>query len=367
MRGFLATLVLAGSCAPRPVEFPVGFFGVHTAADARRLAAEGYNALQSYDTSPEVIDAIAREARRSSALLLVSPLELMDSSAPASAYEGAWWYLFDEPDVHKKDLAAMKALEAKVRGWAPAAKTSFVVGDGRKAKDYPGVADAIMVDWYPVPHLPLESAGDHVRMTAETSGGRKVWAVLQAMDWREFSPPNPKKKPIGRFPDLAEIRFMSYDAVLAGAHGIWYFNYRLISGRPLAELPELFFAVNSVAREMRAMAPIFARGRAIPLPFEAPAKGMRARAWTYRGRDYLMLVNRTKDRQWKVPEEALERSWRPLFEIRREPRELLRKHVDAYYLRPYQVLMLESRLRPRRLIEAFPLWRPAPFDPGAPN
>jgi hypothetical protein len=38
-----------------------------------------------------------------------------------------------------------------------------------------------------------------------------------------------------------------------------------------------------------------------------------------------------------------------LFEARRDPRELLKKHLDAYYLKPYQVLVLESRLRPSRL------------------
>ena len=61
-----------------------------------------------------------------------------------------------------------------------------------------------------------------------------------------------------------------------------------------------------------------------------------------------MLINRTKDRQWRVPEEALEPGWRPLLEARRDPRELLTKSEDAYYLKPYQVLVLESRLRPSR-------------------
>jgi hypothetical protein len=51
-----------------------------------------------------------------------------------------------------------------------------------------------------------------------------------------------------------------------------------------------------------------------------------------------------------VPGEALEAAWRPLFEARRDPRELLTKYEDAYYLKPYQVLVLESRLRPSRLL-----------------
>lgn len=130
------------------------------------------------------------------------------------------------------------------------------------------------------------------------------------------------------------VRFASYAAVLDGAAGVRY----------------LSADAEPAAREMRAMAPVFSKGRPIPLPFEAPASGLRARAWTYRGRDYLVLLNPAKDRQWKVPQEALKPGWRPLFEARRDPRELLKNFQSAFYLRPYQVLVLESRLRPMRLL-----------------
>lgn len=142
--------------------------------------------------------------------------------------------------------------------------------------------------------------------------------------------------------DEAALRFVSYDAVLGGASGIRFFT-------PAAAKPGQTLKAEAVARELRLMAPIFARGRSIPLPFDPPTAGWTARAWTYRGRDYLILANRTKDRQWKVPTAALEPTWRPLFELRRDPRELLKKFQDAYYLKPNQVLVLESRLRPRRL------------------
>lgn len=169
---------------------------------------------------------------------------------------------------------------------------------------------------------PLESMGERVRARVAAAEGRKVWATLKA--------------------EADGLRFTSYDCVLNGASGIWYLKAAL--------KPDQLFKAESVAREMRAMAPVFARGRPIPLPFEPPTKGWMARAWTYRGRDYLVLVNRTRDRQWKVPEAALAPTWRPLFEVRRDPRELLKKHMDAYYLKPYQVLVLESRLRPKRLL-----------------
>lgn len=139
------------------------------------------------------------------------------------------------------------------------------------------------------------------------------------------------------------VRFKSYDAVFHGAAGIRYLKEAGLK-------PERLAAAEGAAREMRAMAPIFARGRPIPLPFEPPTDGWTARAWTYRGRDYLILANITRDRQWKAPKAALAPTWRPLFEARRDPRELMKEYMGAHYLRPYQVLVLESRLRPKRLL-----------------
>lgn len=147
---------------------------------------------------------------------------------------------------------------------------------------------------------------------------------------------------VGVSVDEPALRFKSYDAVFGGASGIRYL-------RPAAAKPERTLKAEAVARELRLMAPVFTRGRPIPPPFAPPTDGWMARAWTYRGRDYLILANRTKDRQWKVPAAALKPTWRPLFELRRDPRELLKKHLDAFYLKPHQVLVLESRLRPKRL------------------
>lgn len=139
------------------------------------------------------------------------------------------------------------------------------------------------------------------------------------------------------------LRFKSYDGVLHGSAGIRYV-------KDAALKPERLAAAEDLAREMRLMAPIFARGRSIPLPFEPPTDGWSARAWTWRGRDYLVLANATRDRQWKMPAAVLTFSWRPLFERRRDPRELLKEHGGSFYLRPFQVLVLESRLRPRRML-----------------
>jgi hypothetical protein len=339
---------LACACGPKPAEFPVGFYGVSTPADADLLTAHGYDAIQTYSTAPAEIAALAKAARRNGQLLLASPFGVMGAGLTAGDYHGTVWYLQDEPRVSGVSPAEMVARDKKVRAWDPGSKSAFVVGDGHYAADFPGVGDDIMVDWYPVPHLPLESVGENVRLTAQSAGKRRTWAVLQAMDWRNF--PQHHKKRIGRFPTMAEIRFMSYDAVVNGAQGIWYFTYSTAPASNLSQTPELMFAVDWTAREMRAMAPIFARGRPIPLPFKPTPGEIQARAWTYHGRDYVVLVNPNTGEDASVDPEMLKPTWRPLFEVRRDPRELLRKIGNDYCLRQHGVLVLESRLRLKRLL-----------------
>jgi hypothetical protein len=341
-RTLLVVLLCASACAKSgPPDFPVGLFGVDTPADADAAKDAGFNAFQSYATSPAQLTALA--ARGMS--MLVSPRDLISSTASVKGWPLAAWYLQDEPDVAGTPPAELAAFEARVRAWSPGTPTAFVVGIGTAAATYAQTGDALMVDWYPVPHLPLQSVGEQVRAVVSVAKGRPVWAVLQSMDWRDFAQHNPKKPRIGRFPDRAEMRFMAYDAVLSGARGIWFFTWRPVPGRTLADRPAEWFAVSDVAREMAAMAPIFARGRLKPLPFENDEDGPTARCWAYHGRDYLVLANARRDVLMKVPSAALEAKWRPLFEARRDPRELLESRFGASYLRPYQILVLESRLQ----------------------
>ncbi|MBI3289037.1 MAG: hypothetical protein HYZ74_05930 [Elusimicrobia bacterium] len=287
----LALALAALSAACSGPDFPIGLYGVERPSQVQKLRDAGFDRLHAAAPSPELTRAAGRAGLR------------VYSHAHALSDPGG-------------------------------ALASYAV-DG----------EAVMVDWFPVPERPLESTGEQVRLTVADAVGKPVWAVIQAMNRADYPALRGKKKPLGRFPNMFEIRFMSYDAILAGAAGLWYF-----SNAGLDDRPELWFALSEVSRGMGKMGPILSRGRPIPLPFDAPAGGLRARAWSYHGRDYVVMANRTKDRLWRAPAAILERSWRPLFEVRRDPRELLKKHGDAYYLKPYQVLVLESRLSLARLL-----------------
>ncbi|MDD5658263.1 MAG: hypothetical protein PHF00_13510, partial [Elusimicrobia bacterium] len=179
-----ASLCACASGKARPF-FPIGIFCVVDAGSLAQLRKDGFNAAQTYLQAPEFLAAFGKAARKAGMRVLANPSELLAAGAPPAGYPPAAWYLYDEPDVNNLSPRDLRALHEKVRAWDRNAATAFVVGDGRMAGPYRDCGDVLMVDWYPVPHLPLESAGEHVRMAVEAAGEKPVWAVLQAMNWKD--------------------------------------------------------------------------------------------------------------------------------------------------------------------------------------
>lgn len=259
------------------------------------------------------------------------------------------WYLCGEPDVAKLPRAALQAMSDRTRAWDPDRPQTFDIGEGAPAKVYGGVGDILLMDWYPVPHLPLDSVADQVDLAMRgLPKGKPLWMIIQAYDWAD-EVIDPKKRKGLRFPSHAEIRFMSYLSVLHGARGLFYFALPKL-GKTLFDYPELWQAVAGTAREMKAMQPIFERGRRIAPPFSGEASGLETGAWRYRGRDYVVILNRKFSAKLTVPDELLRGDWRPLFESRRDPKELLERAGAQWRLGPSRVLVLEGSLRLRDMI-----------------
>jgi hypothetical protein len=337
----LTAILALSSCSQSRHFFPIGTFVVQEPEALTGLEKAGFNAVQIYNQDPARLEAMSRTARRHGLKLLAHPFKLMEAGAPPKDFPMLAWYLYDEPDVHKMSAPELCALWNKVKAWSPDTPGAFVVGDGRKAAQYKDCGDIMMVDWYPVPHYPLESAGEHVALTKAAAGKKPVWAVLQAMEWKDYS-----KKPRGsRFPTYGELRFMTYHSILMGAQGIWYFAFTKPDGTTLDKHPEHWHWLTSVTRELASLRPIFERGKPAHLPFPPNPDGPLAKAWRYHGRDYVILANPRKDASLRVPDELLQMRWRPLFETRRYQKELLHKVGQAWYLPPYRVMVFESRLR----------------------
>lgn len=353
-RPYLGALLLL-ACAPAPggpkaamVRFPIGIYGVSDPAQLARLKDGGFDSFHT-GSDPVLLAALAKEAKRLGMRMVAHPDRVRES---ANSLTHGWpvdaWYLEDEPDVIKMSSTTLQGLSAKTRSWDSVRPQTFVIGQGAPAKVYGAIGDILMMDWYPVPHKATDSVADQIDiLMSAIPKGKPFWMVVQAYDWADEVKDPVKSKGL-RFPYRSEIRFMSYLSILHGARGLFFFSLGK-KGKTLFEYPELWQAVSSVSREIKSMQPILEQGVLVPLPFH-PDVNLEARAWRYRGRDYVVILNRRAKFSQKVPDVLLKQDWRPLAESRRDARELLKAAQGAWYLRPYQVMVFESALRWRELI-----------------
>jgi hypothetical protein len=103
---------------------------------------------------------------------------------------------------------------------------------------------------YPVPYQPVSSVGDAVARARKASGGKKpVLPVLQLFVWDSKD----------RYPTPAELRCMAFLSLVEGAHGIGYYSYGSVTGRPKTAIaavqPELWKSVKKLNREIGDIGP----------------------------------------------------------------------------------------------------------------
>jgi hypothetical protein len=303
-------------------EFPLAFYGINGPQELAVLKQGGFNSFQTYVQDPVRLAALAAEAKKLGLKMVAFPDKVIDSSynKEAKRWPMLAWYLYDEPEVRKLPLASLELLEKRVKDWSPKQKTVFVMGEGVAAFTYGGVADALMVDWYPVPHLRLESVGEQVAMVKAGAAimdpkrkDKPVWAVLQAFDWIDF--PQRRKERVGGFPTFEQVRYMTYLSIARGAEGIFYFMYSGSDGIPLPSRPERWGIYQRVAAELNALMPVLKKGK----PAVPPAgldQQLASRAIKQGGKHYLILLNAGAVPLPLSPE-AL-KGYRPLFEELRD-------------------------------------------------
>jgi hypothetical protein len=98
---------------------------------------------------------------------------------------------------------------------------------------YAAACDVHGIDIYPVSVPPglhaggppvntdISVVGDMTRIIAQATGRRAIWTTLQ-IAWSGVEPPHPLV-----FPTLQQARFMAYDAIIAGARGLFFFGGHL--------------------------------------------------------------------------------------------------------------------------------------------
>lgn len=316
-------------------DFPVGLYGVPADAPLAAIAEAGFTTIIATDTTARSQLEFARRARAVGLEFIAHPNSGVRLAAPAMDWPVSAWYLADEPEIWNQSPEQIDALADEWRKWDPKRPIVIVVGDGKFAHRYAPHVDELWVDWYPVPHLPLETVGREITVAIASAAAKPVMAVIQAMDWRDYPQRDPAKQRVGRFPAFREMRFMAYHAAIRGARGLYFFEFRKRGspGISLMDAPEHWLAVRVLARELSTLRPYLSRPGTY---FEE--YGIEGRSWALGSKEIVVLLNPGSSPA-PIPQRFLTATCRALFETRMAPKDVFPDGT----LPPKRVLALRTR------------------------
>lgn len=154
------------------------------------------------------------------------------------------WKGIDEPALSRVPVAGLTAVYKRLRALDPNHPVAIIEAPrvasstpGRTApltaaavEPYAAACDIHGIDIYPVSVPPgahaggppvntdISVVGDVTGILVRASGHRPIWTTLQ-IAWSGVLPPHPLV-----FPTLQQARFMAYDAIIAGARGLFFFG-----------------------------------------------------------------------------------------------------------------------------------------------
>ena len=317
-------------------EFPLCLYGVTHPADLQTVKQAGFNCIQTYSQDADNLSKLALEAEKQGLKVVFRPDTIIGTKYEKKAQQ--WpilaWYLVDEPDVARWPRERVIQAHQAARKAFAHHSTTLVIGQGRTAIDYYDIPDVMMVDWYPVPHLPLESFGDQVNYMREKMAKLNVadhlaWGVVQIFDWKNYKQYRPDNDRVGRFPTVDEIRFMSYDGILNGADGLFFYTFNHLKEPMPHSAPEYWQRVQQVVQELVRFKEIIENGTEVENPVNVRLP-LQMKTWQYRGHSYSVLANRGSKAR-KIPSVLRKKDYQPLYGQERTKK-----------IPPYSILILKK-------------------------
>lgn len=330
------------SCSVYADDFILGMYGVNDPKDIAIIKEAGFNTVQTYKKDIETITALANEAKKQNIKIVVSPQEFFKIFNTKTALDlpVSAWYLSDEPDVNAVSRDTLNNINNKTKHFFPEYKTAFVIGQGKTEISFYDIADILMVDWYPVPHLKLESLGKQIALAKHELikiglKNKPLWAVIQIFDWKEYKQYRPDNDRIGRFPTKDEIRFMSYDAIFNGATGLFYFIYTS-NDIPLPKSkPQNWQDIKEVVSEISKITKIINNAKEIETP--QIYKPLQVKTYLYDNTTYMILINK-HNKYVKIHKDFIKSNIKVLFNKQTKLKKIIKKSM----LPPYSVWIFKK-------------------------
>lgn len=170
----------------------------------------------------------ARISSDSQAAKLRTLINRFKNDPALGAWKGA-----DEPEWGKIPLAPLLRARQIIRNQDPDHPVVIIQaprGTPESLRKYDATGDIMGVDIYPISYPPgihslltnkdISLVGDHARIISKALQGKQpFWMVLQ-ISWSGVLKPGRTL----RFPTFPEERFMTYEAIINGARGLFYFG-----------------------------------------------------------------------------------------------------------------------------------------------
>lgn len=131
------------------------------------------------------------------------------------------WYVEDEPEGRSVPVEYIKERVKMIREAGSAHPTFMAMLRPEFVEYYKEAADIILMDQYPVPHLPIIWLSKSMDYAKKKADGREIWAVIQVFGGQGW-----KGKGWDREPDYAEMRALSYLAIIHGARGLFFYTLK---------------------------------------------------------------------------------------------------------------------------------------------
>lgn len=235
---------------------PVGVFDINSQQDAMQAKSAGLNTAES------MLDGIfgwSREAGLHSLYWMIARMKsdeeiLRIVEARRNDSLNIAWYTFDEPNEVGVPPSRCEQVYRLVKSNDPERPVVLTVSPAYwyhpwAYSDYASSCDIIATDPYPVEighGIKLDYVSDCMEMARKDSG-KPVWAVLQAFPW-----------PGKRLPTAQELRCMTYQALVHGATGVFYYTFQVAAWNYSLVATPLWDEIEQMAKEIKRLTPVLA-------------------------------------------------------------------------------------------------------------
>lgn len=195
------------------------------------------------------------------------------------------WYTCDEMGMLSRP--SIEAHRKWLEAWDPDHPTWIVQEDA--VDGFQQCSDVMGTDPYPVSIRPLGTVLETTRRTVGAVFGEKpVWMVPQAFNWKWY--PGAWANPSNRFPTVAEMKSMAWQAIAGGANGLVFYEFRPKPPAP-DSLERTWPLVCEAAGEVARYIPVMLSDEEAPAFTHDGGEMFALRAWKKDGKVYVLTVN----------------------------------------------------------------------------